>query len=273
MQSGSLSSQLPSSSLSNQLSVSQQSSSNAINALVSSFGQNQTSYSQSSSGFSQSVSAYSQSPPGYSQTTSGFSQGQSTYSQSPSSVYSQNQSSAYSQSQPSGFSQNTGSVYSSSLEQNSGGQVDSVPSSQSGLQQRPKSQRTKLPPPSKIPASAVEMPGHMTKRLDVQFGTWEFGSDNSSPFSFGGEPSVTSNLTSSGASSTTPTISGHLPPQQVSSKPNESVISSSIMTTPPANSTSAMSGGDQTSPRTNIFQASPYTTPTKKDSASRNQSK
>ncbi|XP_033750944.1 ubiquitin-associated protein 2-like isoform X4 [Pecten maximus] len=273
MQTGSMSNQLPSSSLSNQLSVSQQSSSDAINALVSSFGQNQTSYSQSSSGFSQSVSAYSQSPPGYSQTSSGFSQGQATYSQSPSSVYSQNQTSAYSQSQSSGFSQNTGSVYSSSLEQNSGGQVDSVPSSQSGLQQRPKSQRTKLPPPSKIPASAVEMPGHMTTRLDVQFGTWEFGSDNSSPFSFGGESSVTNNMTSTGASSTTQTISGHMPPQQVSSKPSESVISSSIMTTPPANSTSAMSGGDQTSPRTNIFHASPYTTPTKKDSASRNQSK
>ncbi|XP_060063768.1 ubiquitin-associated protein 2-like isoform X5 [Ylistrum balloti] len=273
MQSGSLSSQLPSSSLSNQLSVSQQSSSDAINALVSSFGQNQTSYSQSPAGFSQSVAAYSQSPPGYSQTATGFSQGQATYSQSPSSVYSQNQSSAYSQSQSSGFSQNTGSVYSSSLEQNSGGQVDPVPSSQSGLQQRPKSQRTKLPPPSKIPASAVEMPGHMTTRLDVQFGTWEFGSDNASPFSFGGESSVTSNMSSSDACSTTQTISGHLPPQQVSSKPSESVISSSIMTTPPANSTSAMSGGDQTSPRTNIFQASPYTTPTKKDSASRSQNK
>lgn len=273
MQTGPLSSQLPSSSLSNQLSVSQQSSSDAINALVSSFGQNQTSYSQSSSGFSQSVSAYSQSPPGYSQTSSGFSQGQSTYSQSPSSVYSQNQTSAYSQSQSSGFSQNTGSVYSSNLEQNSGGQVDSVPSSQSGLQQRPKSQRTKLPPPSKIPASAVEMPGHMTTRLDVQFGTWEYGSDNSSPFSFGGESSVTSSMSSAGPSSTTQTITGHLPPQQVSSKPSESVISSSIMTTPPANSTSAMSGGDQTSPRTNIFHASPYTTPTKKDSASRSQNK
>ncbi|XP_060063769.1 ubiquitin-associated protein 2-like isoform X6 [Ylistrum balloti] len=216
MQSGSLSSQLPSSSLSNQLSVSQQSSSDAINALVSSFGQNQTSYSQSPAGFSQSVAAYSQSPPGYSQTATGFSQGQATYSQSPSSVYSQNQSSAYSQSQSSGFSQNTGSVYSSSLEQNSGGQVDPVPSSQSGLQQRPKSQRTKLPPPSKIPASAVEMPGHMTTRLDVQFGTWEFGSDNASPFSFGGESSVTSNMSSSDACSTTQTISGHLPPQQMS---------------------------------------------------------
>lgn len=171
MQSGSLSSQMPPSSLSNQLSVSQQSPSNAINALVSSFGQ--TPYSQSSSGFNPSVSAYSHSPPGFNQTTgfsqtqstSGFSQSQSTsgftqsqatsgFSQSPSSVY-PSQSSAYNQSQSSGFSQNAASVYSSSLEQNTGGQVDSASSPQSGLQQRPKSHRTKLPPPSKVGSTIV----------------------------------------------------------------------------------------------------------------------
>lgn len=71
--------------------------------------------------------------------------------------------------------------------------------------------------------------------------------------------------------STSPTISSHLPAQQqVNSKPSEPVISS-IMTTPPTNSTTAMSGGE--SPRANIFHNSPYTTPTKKDSASRPQNK
>lgn len=44
-------------------------------------------------------------------------------------------------------------------------------------QSRPKPQKSKAPPPSKIPATAVEMPGHLpgTMNLDVQFGNWDAG--------------------------------------------------------------------------------------------------
>lgn len=45
-------------------------------------------------------------------------------------------------------------------------------------------QRPRVPPPSKIPSSAVEMPGDAVNSgigfLDVQFGALEFGSDSSS---------------------------------------------------------------------------------------------
>lgn len=50
--------------------------------------------------------------------------------------------------------------------------------------QRPTKQRPRVPPPSKIPSSAVEMPGDAVNSgigfLDVQFGALEFGSDSSS---------------------------------------------------------------------------------------------
>lgn len=45
-----------------------------------------------------------------------------------------------------------------------------------GQQQRKPLARAKVPPPSKIPASAVEMPGDMGGYLDVQFGM-DFGSE------------------------------------------------------------------------------------------------
>ncbi|CAB3374253.1 Hypothetical predicted protein [Cloeon dipterum] len=59
-------------------------------------------------------------------------------------------------------------------------QKQAAPQSQQNLQSRPKVQRTRLPPPSKIPSSAVEMPGDATTApgLDVQFGGLEFGSDS-----------------------------------------------------------------------------------------------
>ncbi|XP_065351346.1 protein lingerer isoform X4 [Cloeon dipterum] len=59
-------------------------------------------------------------------------------------------------------------------------QKQTAPQSQQNLQSRPKVQRTRLPPPSKIPSSAVEMPGDATTApgLDVQFGGLEFGSDS-----------------------------------------------------------------------------------------------
>ncbi|KAI0237344.1 hypothetical protein LSAT2_012142 [Lamellibrachia satsuma] len=65
---------------------------------------------------------------------------------------------------------------------------------QSGMmpQRSAKVQRTKLPPPSKIPASAVEMPGAMNYPVDVQFGNWDGPAE--SGFGFGAvtqSPAVT----------------------------------------------------------------------------------
>lgn len=145
-------------------------------------------------------------------------------------------------------------------------------SQQSVLQQRPKAQRTKLPPPSKIPASAVEMPGHIMTTLDVQFGNWEYGADQSA-FSFGGDSQVSSSHTSAASNSAVSSMSNHLPQP---SKPSESVITSSIMTVPPQNNgtSSVISGQDQSqSPRTNMYHNSPYSTPSKKDSNSLTQNK
>ena len=139
-------------------------------------------------------------------------------------------------------------------------QADSI----SSAQQRPKPQRSKLPPPSKIPASAVEMPGHRnTNKVDVQFGNWEF---ETSSFGFGNGDSVVSSLTSSVTNSTQQSVmSNHLPKNQQS----ESVITSSMMTPPPSAGTSVISG--QESPRSNMFHNSPYNTPTKKDPNARSQ--
>lgn len=134
-------------------------------------------------------------------------------------------------------------------------QADSI----SSVQQRPKPQRSKLPPPSKIPASAVEMPGHRsTNKVDVQFGNWE------SSFGFGNGESLVPGLTNSDTSSKQQSgLSNHLPKV---SQQNESVITSSMMTPPPSAGTSVISS--QESPRNNMFHNSPYTTPTKKDPSS-----
>ncbi|XP_060594663.1 ubiquitin-associated protein 2-like isoform X2 [Ruditapes philippinarum] len=123
------------------------------------------------------------------------------------------------------------------------------------LQQRQKPQRSKLPPPSKIPASAVEMPGNMMTTLDVQFGNLEFGSD-SSAFSFGGNESVNSAFTSADSNSTS-TVNDHggatVGQVQNLSKTSESLISGGL---------------EQSSPRSSsLYQQSPYTTPTKQNPA------
>lgn len=79
-------------------------------------------------------------------------------------------------------------------------------------QSRPKPQKSKLPPPSKIPATAVEMPGHLpgTMNLDVQFGNWDAGF-----VSFGTVPNEQSQSVSYSptiSSSPPPTVhSNHLP--------------------------------------------------------------
>lgn len=123
------------------------------------------------------------------------------------------------------------------------------------LQQRQKPQRSKLPPPSKIPASAVEMPGNMMTTLDVQFGNLEFGTD-SAAFSFGGNESVTSAFTSAESSSTA-TINDHVG-ASVGQMPNLSKTSEALMST----------GLEQNSPRnSSLYQQSPYTTPTKQNPA------
>ncbi|KAG8227090.1 hypothetical protein J437_LFUL007427 [Ladona fulva] len=70
------------------------------------------------------------------------------------------------------------------------------PASQSSVTQsmpaRTKSQRPRVPPPSKIPSTAVEMPGDAINSsitfLDVQFGGLEFGSETSS-FDFSSDQS------------------------------------------------------------------------------------
>ena len=55
-----------------------------------------------------------------------------------------------------------------------------------------------------IPASAVEMPGHLGgnfQQLDVQFGNWDFNSSDSG-FTFGGSSSDSTSGVSSSFSST-----------------------------------------------------------------------
>ncbi|XP_041365662.1 protein lingerer-like isoform X2 [Gigantopelta aegis] len=138
--------------------------------------------------------------------------------------------------------------------------------SQGHLQQRPKSQRSKLPPPSKIPASAVEMPGHIMPQLDVQFGV-DFGTESSSSFSFGSSDSVpqnnyTNSVTSSSQSSG---MSNHIG-QQTPSKSPESMITSSMMSSPPGSKQQQLNM-DQSSPRT-VFQKSAYTTPPRNENES-----
>lgn len=128
-------------------------------------------------------------------------------------------------------------------------------------QQRARPQRTKLPPPSKIPASAVEMPHHLMPHLDVQFGNLEFGAD-SSPFSFSvNDTSVTSSFTTSVTNSSTSGMVNHMssPNQQSADSPMTSSILSS-----PSPSTKPISHLEQTSSRTNIF-TNTYQSPSKKD--------
>ncbi|XP_052794183.1 protein lingerer-like [Mya arenaria] len=110
------------------------------------------------------------------------------------------------------------------------------------MQQRAKPQKTKLPPPSKIPASAVEMPDHMMTGLDGQFGNLEFG------FSFGGNESGSSAFSSAETNSTS-SMSTHQQPSL--SKAGEALMSSGL----------------DSSPRSTLYQQSPYTTPTKQTQA------
>ncbi|XP_046545637.1 protein lingerer-like isoform X3 [Haliotis rubra] len=173
------------------------------------------------------------------------------------------------QAAPSGLSS-----YSQNLQQGSSISAQSLaaqqmssqpPHVQQALQQRPKPQRSKLPPPSKIPASAVEMPGHVMPQLDVQFGV-DFGADSSSPFSFGSSDSaVTASSYTTTTQNSAVSMNNHL---SQSSKSSESVMSATMMSSP-GKQPPAMSGLDHSSPRTSVFQNTAYnTTPPKKDAPS-----
>ncbi|KAL3866475.1 hypothetical protein ACJMK2_043769 [Sinanodonta woodiana] len=145
------------------------------------------------------------------------------------------------------------SLVSQSLTSQSVVSQTALPSQSSILQQRPKQQRTKLPPPSKIPASAVEMPGHMITKLDLEFGA------DSSPFSFGANDSGTNTYSNNSVTTNTSSKSTHQ-----STKPSDSVIPSSILSQSSSNH-GGISRVDQTSPRAGLYQSSSYTTPPKKD--------
>ncbi|XP_070542055.1 ubiquitin-associated protein 2-like isoform X2 [Ptychodera flava] len=105
--------------------------------------------------------------------------------------------------------------------------------------QQPKPQKKKMPPPSKIPASAVEMPmssySSSMGSLDVQFGALEFGSDVgdfSSTNDSVATCSAPSLMSSSSVSvSEVSSVSSHL--SSFSSKPSDtydgSMMSSSMM--------------------------------------------
>ncbi|KAF4532577.1 hypothetical protein B566_EDAN010038, partial [Ephemera danica] len=86
---------------------------------------------------------------------------------------------------PSYSSQIKGNAGSLPQQQTQQQQLQQVQQPQQSLQSqaRPKTQRTRLPPPSKIPSSAVEMPGDTTSSgssfIDVQFGV-DFGTDSNS---------------------------------------------------------------------------------------------
>ncbi|KAK6180015.1 hypothetical protein SNE40_012238 [Patella caerulea] len=138
---------------------------------------------------------------------------------------------------------------------------------QTSLQQRPKIPRSKLPPPSKIPASAVEMPGHRMPMLDVQFGV-DFGNEPAA-LSFGSaENTVNSRLPTTVTNSQSSSLTNHLPQMNSASNPPES-MTSSIMASPPAGSNSAvMTGLDQSSRTSNMYQNTAYSSPPKNDTQS-----
>ncbi|KAK3761060.1 hypothetical protein RRG08_022466 [Elysia crispata] len=145
----------------------------------------------------------------------------------------------------------------------------------SSLQQRPKPQRSKLPPPSKIPASAVEMPGHISRnpQLDLQFGI-DFGSETNTTFGFDSEndssvETSTYASTSNGASSV---ISNHMNQAQAVSKAGgDNTRVSSLMSSPSSGSTNVPSPLElqQNNRSTSVFHNSVYTaSPPKNDSQS-----
>ncbi|XP_077988713.1 uncharacterized protein LOC144443197 isoform X2 [Glandiceps talaboti] len=147
-------------------------------------------------------------------------------------------------------------------------QTMSVPQQQRGQQVKP--QRKKMPPPSKIPASAVEMPmsaySSSLGNLDVQFGALEFGSDVgdfSSTNDSVAISSTTNTLLSSGAVSVSEVSSGASHLSSYVSKPSDTyggaMMSSSMLSTTSVTTTTStpiVSSLEQSS-RTTYSQPSP----------------
>uniref|UniRef100_A0A0L8GQ29 Uncharacterized protein n=1 Tax=Octopus bimaculoides TaxID=37653 RepID=A0A0L8GQ29_OCTBM len=126
-------------------------------------------------------------------------------------------------------------------------------------QQRVKPQRTKLPPPSKIPTSAVEMPHHLMPQLDVQFGNLEFRAD-SSPFSFTvSDTAVTCSFTTA-VTNNSSGISNHM--SSSSQQSADSVMTSSMLSSNP--SSKSIGHLEQSAARANMFPNS-YQSPAKKE--------
>ncbi|XP_074650510.1 uncharacterized protein LOC141905528 isoform X1 [Tubulanus polymorphus] len=133
--------------------------------------------------------------------------------------------------------------------------------------QRPKPQRSKLPPPSKIPASAVEMPGHMaTSHMDVQFG---FGTDQST-LSFGSDTSTGLTYSNNAISAPSAVIGNHMPVRAKTPEPTTTMSALLASITPPksaivpeptnANSRSSVFSGSATSTPTKDYTQSPIKT-------------
>ncbi|GFS00400.1 ubiquitin-associated protein 2, partial [Elysia marginata] len=145
----------------------------------------------------------------------------------------------------------------------------------SSLQQRPKPQRSKLPPPSKIPASAVEMPGHISRnpQLDLQFGI-DFGSESNTSFGFGADDdaSVVTSTYVTTSNGTPSVISNHMNQAQTVSKAGvDTTRVSGLMSSPNTGSTNVPSPIElqQSNRSTSVFHNSVYTTsPPKNDSQS-----
>ncbi|XP_059165649.1 protein lingerer-like isoform X3 [Physella acuta] len=137
----------------------------------------------------------------------------------------------------------------------------SIPSMNNNLQQRPKPQRSKLPPPSKIPASAVEMPGHIPRnpQLDLQFGI-DFSSDSGTSFGFGsGSDEVEPASTYTNNSNGTSVISNHLGQGHVSTEGNAMVTG--IKSSPSSGSNKVLSSMEpqQSNRQSAVFHNSVYT--------------
>ena len=134
--------------------------------------------------------------------------------------------------------------------------------------QRAKPARSKMPPPSKIPATPVEMPGHMSMRLDVQFG---FGADTSS-LSFGESTDTT--IASSFTNSSIGTMNSHMNHNGATPEaPTSTVASLSSMVQQQQKAPLAsMESSTSATGRQSMFPNSPDTTPSKDYQSSMNKS-
>ncbi|KAK6642787.1 hypothetical protein RUM43_004289 [Polyplax serrata] len=156
--------------------------------------------------------------------------GSSSYQSGSTSFHSGNQPSVFTSQSYNNSGVNT---YGSQLPDGSTAGADSVQSSQPA---RAKTQRARVPPPSKIPQSAVEMPDDAINTsisfLDVQFGGLEFGSEGSA---FEGAGSATSASTATETSSTPTTtdtqnsaLDGYATTSSSSVKNNQATLVSAL---------------------------------------------